>query len=91
IEMFYGYMVMKKWLGRYKKNGKARIKADRLLVEKLQEEERKQFTIEERAKPMSKMKVLMSKVKVLMIMEKKEVLLKLLNHLLLQYLEMMKQ
>ncbi|GJR73551.1 hypothetical protein Tco_0085916, partial [Tanacetum coccineum] len=30
--------------------GEARIEADRLLVEKLQEEERKQFTIEERPK-----------------------------------------
>ncbi|GJV02561.1 hypothetical protein Tco_1336130 [Tanacetum coccineum] len=42
--------VMKKWLGKYKKSGKARIEADRLLAEKLQEEEREQFTIEERAK-----------------------------------------
>ncbi|GJR49960.1 hypothetical protein Tco_1400481 [Tanacetum coccineum] len=32
------------------KSGKARIEADRLLAEKLQEQEREQFTIEERAK-----------------------------------------
>ncbi|GJY90709.1 hypothetical protein Tco_0505905 [Tanacetum coccineum] len=32
-----------KWLGKYKKSGKARIEADRLLAEKLQEEEREQF------------------------------------------------
>ncbi|GKB04804.1 hypothetical protein Tco_0832999 [Tanacetum coccineum] len=38
------------WLGKYKKSGKARIEADRLLAEKLQEQEREQFTIEERAK-----------------------------------------
>ncbi|GJY15454.1 hypothetical protein Tco_0385876 [Tanacetum coccineum] len=42
--------VMKRWLGKYKKSGKARIEADRLLTEKLQEEEREQFIIEERAK-----------------------------------------
>ncbi|GJV58289.1 hypothetical protein Tco_1459294 [Tanacetum coccineum] len=42
--------VMKKWLGKYKKSGKARIEADILLAEKLQEEEREQFTIEERSK-----------------------------------------
>ncbi|GJS57533.1 hypothetical protein Tco_0652317 [Tanacetum coccineum] len=37
-------------LRKYKKSGKARIEADRLLAEKLQEQEREQFTIEERAK-----------------------------------------
>ncbi|GJR51918.1 ribonuclease H-like domain-containing protein [Tanacetum coccineum] len=42
--------VMKRWLGKYKKSGKARIETDRLLAEKLQEQEREQFTIEERAK-----------------------------------------
>ncbi|GJY96209.1 hypothetical protein Tco_0512570 [Tanacetum coccineum] len=35
---------------KYKKSGKARIEADILLAEKLQEEEREQFTIEERSK-----------------------------------------
>ncbi|GJU77123.1 hypothetical protein Tco_1274193 [Tanacetum coccineum] len=34
---------------KYNEEGKARIKADRLLAEKLQEEEREKFTIEERA------------------------------------------
>ncbi|GKC67323.1 hypothetical protein Tco_1099921 [Tanacetum coccineum] len=41
---------MKKWLGKYKKSRKARIETDRLLAEKIQEEEREQFTIEEREK-----------------------------------------
>ncbi|GKB21454.1 putative ribonuclease H-like domain-containing protein, partial [Tanacetum coccineum] len=41
-----------RWLGKCKKSRKARIKADRLLAEKLQEQEREQFTIEERAKGM---------------------------------------
>ncbi|GKB10659.1 hypothetical protein Tco_0844582 [Tanacetum coccineum] len=40
------FKLMKRWLGKYKKSGKV----DRLLAEKLQEEEREQFTIEERAK-----------------------------------------
>ncbi|GJV73968.1 putative ribonuclease H-like domain-containing protein [Tanacetum coccineum] len=44
------WRVMKRWLGKCKKSRKARIEADILLVEKLQEQEREQFTIEERAK-----------------------------------------
>ncbi|GJR99297.1 hypothetical protein Tco_0315806 [Tanacetum coccineum] len=47
---FHNLQVMKKWLGKYKNSGKARIETDRLLAEKLQEEKGEQFTIEERAK-----------------------------------------